>query len=194
MIGTAALASVGEGQIRLLDGLEPAWPQARLLGRAFTALGGPGDNLALHHAVLAAQPGEVVVLAAGGERGRAHCGGILAAAARRRGLAGVVVDGAVRDRAELERTGLPVFHLGTSPLKPRKDGPVQLRVPIEVAGRRVEPGDLVAADADGVLVVPADEADRLLAAADALEARERNILAELEAGRTTIEIYGYEPQ
>lgn len=194
MIGTAALASVGEGHVRLLDGLEPAWPQARLLGRAFTAGGGPGDNLALHHAIASAQPGEVVVLAAGGERGRAHCGGILAAAARRRGLAGIVLDGAVRDRVELERTGLPVFHLGTSPLKPRKDGPVELDVPVELAGVRVEPGDLVAADADGVLLVPAAEAERLLAAAEALEARERDVLAEVEAGRTTVEIYGYGPR
>jgi 4-hydroxy-4-methyl-2-oxoglutarate aldolase len=189
----AALASLGEGRVGVLLGFEAAWPAARLLGPAFTAQGAPGDNLALHHAVAQAAPGDVIVLAVGGERGRAHCGGIVATAARTRGVAGLVVDGAVRDRGELEQIGLPVFHLGASPLKPSKDGPAQLGVPVEVGGVRVEPGDLIAADADGIVVVPAILADELLAAAAELEASEAEILAELAVGRTTPEIYGFGP-
>jgi 4-hydroxy-4-methyl-2-oxoglutarate aldolase len=193
MITPAALASVGEGRVAVLLGFEPAWPAARLVGPAFTAQGAPGDNLALHHAVAQAAPGDVIVLAVGGERGRAHCGGIIVAAAHARGVAGLVLDGAIRDRGEFEQIGLPVFHLGASPLKPAKDGPAELCVPVELGGVRIEPGDLIAADADGIVVVPRVHADELSAAAEALEAREREILAQIEKGRTTVEIYGYEP-
>jgi len=189
----AALASVGEGRISVLLGFEPAWPGARILGPAFTAQGAPGDNLALHHAVAEAASGDVIVLAVGGERGRAHCGGVIATAAHARGVAGLVLDGAIRDRGELTEIGLPVFHLGASPLKPAKHGPAALRVPVEIDGVRIEPGDLVAADADGIVIVPRAQAEELLAAAAALEEREREILAQIAAGATTVEIYGYEP-
>jgi 4-hydroxy-4-methyl-2-oxoglutarate aldolase len=188
----AAFASVGEDRVLVIHGLEPAWPATRLLGPAFTAQGAPGDNLALHHAVAQGSTGDVIVLAVGGERGRAHCGGMIASAARARGIAGIVVDGAVRDRAELEEIGLPVFHRGVSPLKPAKDGVARLGVPIEIDGVRIEPGDLIAADSDGIVVVPRAHADELLAAAAALENREREILARIEEGETTLEIYGYE--
>jgi 4-hydroxy-4-methyl-2-oxoglutarate aldolase len=184
----AALASVGD--VHALHGFEPAWPSARVLGPAFTAQGAPGDNLALHRAVAEAAPGDVVVLAAGGERGRAHLGGIIASAARAGGIAGVVVDGAVRDRAELEEIGVPVFHRGVSPLKPTKIGPAELRVAVQIDGVRIEPGDLIAADADGIVVVPRARADELVAAAEQLEAREREILAQVRNGKTTVEIYG----
>jgi 4-hydroxy-4-methyl-2-oxoglutarate aldolase len=189
----AALASVGEERVAVLNGFEPAWAAAQVLGPAFTVQGAPGDNLALHHAVAEAAPGDVIVLSVGGERGRAHCGGIIATAARARGVAGLVLDGAIRDRNELEEIGFPVFHLGVSPLKPAKDGPAALGVPVELGGIRVEPGDLVAADADGIVIVPRAHTDELLAAAARLEAREREILAQIEEGRTTVELYGYEP-
>ena len=189
----AALASVGEGRIGVLHGFEPAWPSASVVGPAFTVEGAPGDNLALHHAVAEAAPGDVIVLSVGGERSHAHCGGVLATAARERGIAGIVVDGAVRDRSELEQVGVPVFHRGSSPLKPAKDGPVRLRVPVQIDRVRIESGDLVAADADGIVVVPQAHVDAVIAAAAELEAREQEILAQLAAGRTTVEIYGFEP-
>jgi 4-hydroxy-4-methyl-2-oxoglutarate aldolase len=193
LITPAALASVGEDRVAVLLGFEPAWPAARVLGPAFTVQGAPGDNLALHHAVAQAAPGDVIVLAVGGERGRAHAGGIIATAARARGIAGLVLDGAIRDRPELEEIGFPFFHLGASPLKPAKNGPAALRVSIEIGGVSIEPGDLVAADADGIVVVPRAHADDVLAAAEALEARERETLAQIAEGKTTVEIYGHEP-
>jgi 4-hydroxy-4-methyl-2-oxoglutarate aldolase len=189
----AALASVGEGRVSVLLGFEPAWPEAHILGPAFTVQGSPGDNLALHRAVAEAAPGDVIVLAVGGERGRAHCGGIVATAAHARGIAGIVLDGAIRDRSEIAGIGLPVFHLGASPLKPAKDGPAVLGVPVEIGGVRIEPGDLVAADADGIVIVPHAHAHELLGAAAALEEREREILAQIEAGAATVEIYGLGP-
>jgi 4-hydroxy-4-methyl-2-oxoglutarate aldolase len=190
----AAFASVGEGRVAVLLGFEPAWPAAHVLGPAFTAQGAPGDNLALHRAVAEAAPGDVIVLAVGGERGRAHCGGIVATAAQARGIAGLVLDGAVRDRGELEEIGFPVFHLGASPLKPTKDGPAELGVAVELGGVRIEPGDLVVADADGIVIVPLAHAAELVAAAAALETGEQEIVAQIESGKTTVEIYGLGPR
>jgi len=190
----AAFASVGENRVAVLLGFEPAWPAAHVLGPAFTAQGAPGDNLALHRAVAEAAPGDVIVLAVGGERGRAHCGGIVATAAHARGVAGLVLDGAVRDRGELEEIGVPVFHLGASPLKPTKDGPAELGVAVEIGGVRIEPGDLVVADADGIVIVPLAHAAALVTAAAALEAGEGEIVAQIEAGKTTLEIYGLGPR
>jgi 4-hydroxy-4-methyl-2-oxoglutarate aldolase len=83
----AAFASLGEGRVGVLLGFDCAWPSARVLGPAFTAQGAPGDNLALHHAGAQAAPGDVIVLAVDGERARAHCGGIVATAARARAVA-----------------------------------------------------------------------------------------------------------
>jgi len=174
----------------VLLGLEPAWPTAHALGPALTVQGAPGDNLALHHAVSAAEPGEVIVLAVGGETRTAHCGDIVALAARERGLAGIVVDGAIRDRAQLEEVGVPVFHRGTSPHGPGKHGPGELRVPVLLDGIAIEPGDLVCADADGIAIVAAADADTVLADARAIEEREREIVAALERGETTVTIFG----
>jgi len=191
-VGTALLASAGGDRVSILLGLEPAWPAAHALGPALTVQGAPGDNLALHHAVAQARPGDVIVLAVGGETRTAHCGDILALAARERGVAGIVVDGAIRDRAETERVGVPVFHIGTSPRGPAKDGPGALRVPVTLDGVTVRPGDVVCADADGVAIVAAADADAVLEAARAIEQRERDIVAALERGESTVSIFGLE--
>ena len=192
-VGSAALASVGGDRVRIVRGLEPAWLRARACGPALTVQGAPGDNLALHHAVAAAQPGEVIVLAVAGEQETAHCGGIVARAARERGVGGIVVDGAVRDRVEIAELGFPVFHLGTSPRKPGKDGPGAVGIPVELLGVRIHPGDLVCADADGVAVVGQVEADEVVAAATVLEDRERAILEQVAGGALTVDVYGLRP-
>jgi 4-hydroxy-4-methyl-2-oxoglutarate aldolase len=191
-VSSAALASAGGDRVAVVLGLEPAWPSAHALGPAFTVQGAAGDNLALHHAVSTAEPGEIVVLAVDEEQQIAHLGEIVALAARERGVAGVVVDGAVRDRAQLEEIGVPVFHRGTSPRGPGKSGPGALRVPVTMAGVEISPGDLVCADADGIAVVGAGVAAAVVKAAEALEAREREIIAAISRGETTVDIYGLE--
>ena len=85
---------------------------------------------------------------------------------------------------------MPIFHLGTSPRGPGKAGPGALRVPVRIAGITVNPGDLVCAGADGVVVVAAADADDVLAAARAIEEREREIVAVLERGETTVAAFG----
>jgi 4-hydroxy-4-methyl-2-oxoglutarate aldolase len=189
-LGSALLASAAGDRASIVLGLEPAWPAARALGPALTAQGAPGDNLALHHAVAVAEAGAMIVLAVGGETATAHCGDILAAAARARGVSGIVLDGAVRDRAQLEALGVPVFHRGTSPRGPSKRGPGALGVPVQLAGVTVQPGDLVCADADGIVVVPSAAADAVLGAARELEDRERELVAAIERGETTVDLFG----
>jgi len=188
--GSALFASAGGGRVGIVLGLEPAFPSAHALGPAFTVQGSPGDNLALHHAVSSAGPGVVIVLAVGGEREIAHCGGILAFAAAERGIAGILLDGAIRDRSELASLGLPVFHRGSSPVGPTKNGPGALGVSVEICGVRVSPGDLVCADADGAAIIAAEDAEQVRAAVEALERRERAILSELGRGASTVELYG----
>jgi 4-hydroxy-4-methyl-2-oxoglutarate aldolase len=188
-VGSALLASAAGDRASIVLGLAPAWPGAHALGPALTVQGAPGDNLALHHAVAAAEPGAMIVLAVGGETATAHCGDILAAAARARRVAGIVLDGAVRDRAQLEALGVPVFHRGTSPRGPSKTGPGALGVPVELAGVTVHPGDLVCADADGIVVVPATEAEAVLGAARELEQRERELVAAIERGESTVALF-----
>ena len=189
LLGSSLYASAGGDRVRVILGLEPAFAAARAVGPAFTAQGAGGDNLALHHAVAAAAAGDVIVLAVGGEQQIAHCGEILAIAALERGIAGIVIDGAIRDRAEIGGLGFPIFGRGASPRGPGKGGPGALAVPVELGGVTIHPGDLVCADADGVTIVAAADRSEVQAAAEALEAREQGIIAELRRGRTTVELF-----
>jgi 4-hydroxy-4-methyl-2-oxoglutarate aldolase len=191
-LASSLVASAGGERVRVLLGLEGTPPSARISGPAYTVQGAPGDNLALHHALTAAAPGEVIVLAVGGERRIAHCGEIVAIAALERGLAGIVLDGAIRDRAELAALGFPVFFSGTSPRGPGKIGPGALGVPVELGGVSIRPGDLVCADADGVAVVAAADAEAVQAAVAALEAREHELVAGIRGGRSTVELFDLE--
>jgi 4-hydroxy-4-methyl-2-oxoglutarate aldolase len=189
VISSSLLASAGGDRVSVIVTLEPSHPAAWALGTALTVQGVAGDNLALHHAVAQAAPDEVIVVSVGGQREIAHCGEIVAAAAKKRGVAAIVLDGAIRDRSEIVRIGVPVFHLGVSPRGPGKAGPGALRVPIEIDGVRIEPGDLVSADADGVAIVPAALADEVLAFAAALQEKENRILEAVWLGDSTVDIF-----
>jgi 4-hydroxy-4-methyl-2-oxoglutarate aldolase len=188
-LSAADIASVGGNDVAVICGLEPAWPEARASGRAFTVAGSPGDNLALHRALVEAAPGDVIVLSVSGCRDCAHLGDIIARAAQHRHLAGIVVDGAIRDRADVAALGFPVFHDGTSPRKPEKAVAGDLGVPVELRGVLVYPEDFIVADADGVVVVPGRLVSNIVARAYELVARERDIVSGISKGKTTLEIY-----
>jgi 4-hydroxy-4-methyl-2-oxoglutarate aldolase len=170
-------------------GLEPAWPGASAVGRALTVRGAAGDNLAIHQAVAEGERGEVIVVTVDGGQEIAHCGDVLALAAKERGIAGIIIDGSIRDRAAVARLGFPIFHRGTSPRGPGKYGPGELRVPIELLGVPIQPGDLVCADDDGVVVVPSAEVEAVLADARALEAREQELMAQILDGASTLDLF-----
>jgi 4-hydroxy-4-methyl-2-oxoglutarate aldolase len=188
--GTSVLATAGSDALCTIAELEAAWFGAELFGTAFTVRGVGGDNLALHRALAEVESGQVLVADVGGHREAGHWGELMTIAARHRGLAGVVIDGSVRDRLALARLGFPVFHLGVAPRPATKREPGELNVPVEIRGRRIEPGDLVVADADGVVAVPAGQAARVLEAAAELERREAEIAARLEQGETTMHVLG----
>ncbi|MFC5906151.1 RraA family protein [Streptacidiphilus monticola] len=157
--------------------LDPAihslWtPVPRVSGPAYTVRCPPGDNLMLHAAIHRAPHGSVIVADAGADTRWALAGGNVCAVARRRGIAGFVLDGVVRDIAEITAMGFPVFARGVVPIPGAKKAVEPLDTPVDCGGVRVRPGDLVVADEDGIVTVPAQRTDRTLAAAHAKLAAE----------------------
>ncbi len=172
--------------------IKPLAPDMHLQAPAFPVRVPPGDNLWLHRAVYAATPGEVLVVDTGGGFEHGYWGEVLAEAAMARGLAGLVIHGGVRDRLQLVRAGWPVFAervcvrgTGKDP-----DGDGELGEPVVVGEVTVSLGDLVVADADGVVCVPARRADAVRAAAEERDAAEAVYIERLRAGETTLAVYG----
>ncbi|PNQ98748.1 4-hydroxy-4-methyl-2-oxoglutarate aldolase (plasmid) [Azospirillum argentinense] len=190
---TAATAHEAQGRRGALDSvIKPLRPGFRILGPAFPAQGQPGDNLTAHAAISFARPGDVIVYSAGGFVDGASFGDTMATAALARGLGGVVIDGAVRDAAELRKLDLPVFARGVS-LRSRGDkarlGP--LAQAVEVGGIRVEPGDLIIGDDDGVVVIPLADLDEVARVSREKEAKEEEFRSRFRAGgATTWDLFG----
>jgi len=169
-------------------GLRPAWPGAKVAGPAFTVRGVGGDNLALHHAVLQAPSGSVLVVDMQGAQ-HGHWGEILATAAQHYGIAGLVIDGGVRDVEEMGRMNFPVFSRSVTVVGTVKDYPGDFTSPVRVGGVTVRTGDLVVGDSDGVVVLPHAAATAVLDRADQRVADEQRILGEISNGKSTLEIY-----
>lgn len=162
--------------------IKPIAPGSRLTGQARTVACMVGDNSAIHAAIRLIRPGEVLVIAGGGYADAALWGGLLTRAALTRGCAGVVVDGAVRDVAEMREIGFPCFAAAAVPAGPHKGFGGTIDGVITCAGCTVAPGDIVLADDDGVAVVPLARADDLLAACRAKLQQEEEALARLGEG------------
>ena len=181
-------ANVGDAMDRLnalSSAIRPVWAGARIVGPARTVQVPGGDNNGLRAALDQAQPGEVIVVAAGGYADRALLGELIGERAISAGVAGFVVDGAVRDAEDLGGIGLPVFARGTSPAGPYHDGPYRLDVPVACANVAVCPGDVIVGDADGVVVVPAADAEAVTTAAEAVHADEAGRRERILAARKT---------
>jgi 4-hydroxy-4-methyl-2-oxoglutarate aldolase len=174
-------------------GLKAAWPGARVAGPAFTVRGIGGDNLALHNAVLAAPAGSVLVVDLQGAA-YGHWGEVLAVAAQHRGIAGLVVDGGVRDSAEMAAMDFPVFSRHVTVVGTVKDYAGDMESPVRVGGIVVHTGDLVVGDADGVVVLPQASAAAIIGKADQRVADEQRIIADIRAGKTTLELYNLRPE
>ncbi|MGV9991275.1 RraA family protein [Streptomyces sp. NPDC003374] len=166
-IATTTLADV-VGRERVMDiGIRPLWqPVERVAGPAFTVRCPPGDNLMLHAAVHRAQPGDVIVVESG-DLDYALAGGNVCAVARRRGVAAFVADGLIRDLAEVRQMRFPVFARGVIPVPGAKKVVEPLNAEVRCGGVAVNPGDVVVADEEGVVVVPAALRDEVLSAARA---------------------------
>jgi 4-hydroxy-4-methyl-2-oxoglutarate aldolase len=158
---------------RVMDiGLRPLWaPMPRVAGPAYPVRCAPGDNLMLHAAIYRAAPGAIIVVEAGG-CDFAVAGGNVCAVAQRRGIAAFVVDGVIRDLAETRARAFPVFARGVIPIPGVRDALGVLNGPVRCGGVDVAPGDVVIADEEGIVVLPAARAPALLTDAQAKAARE----------------------
>jgi len=187
-------ATLGESGGRpMASRIRAVWPGARLAAPAFAVRCTPGDNLAIHVAVARAPVGSALAVEVGIERERGYWGEVLATAAQARGIAGLVVDGCVRDVAALEGHGFPVFSTGVALPGATKELPGAAGGTAEVGDVRVQTGDWLVADADGVTVVAATELDDVLAAGTARAEREQALFAAIRDGKTTVELLDLDP-
>jgi len=162
--------------------LRPYHRGGKLVGPAFTVKTRPGDNLLVHKAIDMAAEGDVIVVDAGGELAQAIIGEIMSSLAAKRGVAGFVIDGAIRDAEAIGSASMPIYARGVTHRGPYKDGPGEINVSVCIAGMVVNPGDIIVGDADGVLAVPQDCAAEVIAAATAQNRKEEATLAAIAAG------------
>jgi 4-hydroxy-4-methyl-2-oxoglutarate aldolase len=184
-------ATLGESGGRATDRrLKPVWPGAVLAAPAYPVGCTPGDNLAVHVAVTTAPAGSVLVVDVGQVPDRGYWGEVLTTGAEAAGLAGLVIDGGVRDVAALAAHGFPVFSSTIALTGATKDQRGTVGTPVRVGGVVVARGDWVVGDVDGVTVVPAALLQDVLAAGRDREAKEAAYFTALRAGQTTVGLLG----
>ena len=159
-------------------------PRMKVAGPAFTVEVRPGDNLMIHAAIALAQPGDVLVIDGKGDQTAALMGTLMLSACKKRGLAGVIVDAAIRDKLVILELDFPVFSAGFNPAGPTKYVPGRINHPISAGGATVNPGDLVVGDADGVVVIEREKAPSMLALADKKVADEAARIEAIARGDT----------
>ena len=157
----------------------------KLVGPALTVQVPPIDNLMIHKALTLVKPGDVMVIDGGGDHAWALLGFLMVSTAIKHGMAGIIVDGCIRDAAEIRASEFPLFAAGINPNGPMKEGPGEINFPIQCGGQLVHPGDIIVADDDGVVVVPQAHAAGTVDKVKAVIAREATRLAEIEEGMTT---------
>lgn len=195
-MGTATLHEASGQRGALPSAVKPVHPSFRLCGRALPVACGAADNLWLHRALYEADPGDVLVATTAGEYEAGYWGEIMSHAARARDLAGVVIDGCVRDGEELGEVGVPVFARGLCIRGTTKDeqGTGSIGRPVVVGDVEVNRDDVVVGDGDGVVVLTGDAVDEIVPAALTREEKERGIVDALARGERTLDIYGWSDQ
>jgi regulator of RNase E activity RraA len=196
-LATTAIADIIDLSCVMRYALHPLWPDiGRIAGPAFTVRTARHDNLMLHAAIYRAEPGDVIVVEAGDDA-MAVAGGNVCAIAQKRGVAGFVIDGVIRDIGESQDKNFPLFARGRSPIPGSKEGPGEINHPIRCGGVVVHPGDVVIADDEGIVVVPLAKAEEVLKKAQvkadadsktSLEAWEKNHRSKIDA---TLKAKGY---
>lgn len=175
------------GRIAAVDNSIEPIGKGQLLGTAFTIRVPQGDNLMFHAAMDLAKPGDVIVIDAGGFTDRAIFGELMATYCKSRGIAGIVCDGAIRDRGGLAAMeNFPVYAKGATPNGPYKNGPGEINVPVVIGGKVVHPGDIIVGDDDGVIVIDPAIAEEIADATLAVEKKEADIMKHIVEDGTYI--------
>jgi RraA family protein len=180
------VANISDNMSRMGAGgarLRPMHAGGVLAGPAVTVKSRPGDNLMLHKALDLAEAGDIVVVDAGGDLTNSLMGELMLAYAEKKGVAGIVIYGAIRDSAYMRASNFPVFAAGITHRGPYKDGPGEINVPIAIEGMVIHPGDLIVGDDDGVVCVPFDDCDQVYKAASAKHAAEQSQMESILAGK-----------
>lgn len=168
------------GRIAAVDAALVPMNSSPLVGTAFTIRMPQGDNLMFHKAMDMAQPGDVIMIDAGGSVDRAIFGELMVNYCRSRGIAGIVCDGAIRDRDGIGKlTDFAVYAKGVTPNGPYKNGPGEINTPVVIGGKLVRPGDIIVGDSDGVIIIPPEHAADIAAATRATMKMEEQIMEDI---------------
>ena len=185
-LATVATAHLSDNMHRMqavAAEIRPYHRGGKLAGPALTVRVPPGDNLMVHKAIDIARPGDVIVVDAGGMTAQAIIGEIMSLHAEKRGVAGMVIDGAIRDAGAIAESAFPVYARGVTHRGPYKNGPGEINVPVSIGGLVIRPGDIIVGDEDGLLALAPEDAAAVVEAAVQYAKKEEKILADIRAGR-----------
>lgn len=183
-----ALGRIGN----LPSAIKPISPGMKLCGPAYTVQTMPRDNVLLHRAYAYAKPGDVIIANCSGFYEAGYWGDLMSLGAKTQGIAGLVIDGCVRDAEDIEAMGFPVFSRGLCIRGTSNHGDGTLNEAIIIGEVLVHPGDIIVGDRDGVVVVPQNRIAEAIEKAIAREAKEEVVRAQLRQGKTSIQIYGWD--
>lgn len=189
-LGAATVYEAQGAKGALDSGMKPIHPAMKVAGPALTVDMRPADNLMIHYAMLKAKPGDVLVLDTKGFLEAGPWGDVLTQQALHLGLAGLVINGAVRDASAIIEMGFPVFCRGLSIKSTGKNQPGKINVPICIGDVQINPGDIIVGDQDGLVVVPQTEVDDAIKKAQAREEKEALFRQQIKNGATTAELLG----